>query len=419
MLRQLLFYFICRLSVRAVTIEEVQFHGNDKTSEGVLMTALGDIVGIDLSEKEIAKEISQRIQNIRNLNIFESVTHELVDRQLKVNLVEKWTVIPLLQFNVAGNTSQIRAGGFDTNFLGQYWELGGIYDYLNGLHAGVFWFYDKQFLNFGSELGHEFWLINNIQSLYDEKAELKAEYVRRGMRIKSFYEFPYRENLKLGFALSYENMGSQESGLPNESIDDNRKNSYHIVGGRHAWLIPSVYVEWGQIDSFRYIFEGFKARVDLSAAISETDPFFQFDLETLANFRISQLGYFSFRTYLNWKTSANSRHLLSAGSFEKIRGYYNGQFLGDLQVGANAELRWAFWDSKWFVPQGVIFADGIVNRNKGNPFLSESESYGASVGVGLRALVPAIDRFGLRLDYAFALTENAGPGINFGVNQFF
>jgi len=102
------------------------------------------------------------------------------------------------------------------------------------------------------------------------------------------------------------------------------------------------------------------------------------------------------RNYLN--------HRSSIGGEGRLRGYPSAAFLGENLVAYNVELRTKPIDIFSLQLGGALFFD-VGDAFDGSNFRPKS-----SAGVGLRGLIPQLDRKVMRLDVAFPMVRGSGVG---------
>jgi hypothetical protein len=105
------------------------------------------------------------------------------------------------------------------------------------------------------------------------------------------------------------------------------------------------------------------------------------------------------------------------GGLYEVRGYRDYLRASHAYGLVNAEVRFVAWDWTWLAVVPTVFADMAA--------LAQGQDVRglASLGGGVRLLIPRFVRSGLRLDVAWPLTQQAdgssGPGASIGVFQFF
>src|SRR5690606_7473643 len=104
------------------------------------------------------------------------------------------------------------------------------------------------------------------------------------------------------------------------------------------------------------------------------------------------------------------------GGLDALRGFAADRFTGNNYWLGNLEFRIPSVDSRWFLLQHVFFVDaaGVSENVSDIGVLS-----GASSGLGLRIIVPKIQDFVIRVDYAFPIYDAVPSPPGFGGGQFF
>jgi hypothetical protein len=99
----------------------------------------------------------------------------------------------------------------------------------------------------------------------------------------------------------------------------------------------------------------------------------------------------------------NGRYTVGGGSF---RGYAIGEFEGDARWLGHLEVR------SRAIPAGPLRLGGLVFYDVGHAAPTVQQLGARSdVGVGFRLLIPQLNYYVLRIDWAFALQDGACPGL--------
>jgi outer membrane protein assembly factor BamA len=109
----------------------------------------------------------------------------------------------------------------------------------------------------------------------------------------------------------------------------------------------------------------------------------------------------------------------SLGGLEEIRGYLDGQFVGNTTIQNNIEYRFDVYNHKWGVIQATLFSDQAKEASSFSKITQAQDDFLISSGVGFRFINPKIYRFVARIDYAQTHTRSLQRGISLGVQQFF
>ena len=175
----------------------------------------------------------------------------------------------------------------------------------------------------------------------------------------------------------------------------------------------------GRIDTVRLRQVGYSIEVRpiLGLVLAEAQPLYaQAIVEALAFFAPGSRWNIALRLNGGVTTAVPTQLRYYIGGLDKIRGYIDNYLRTDLYLVANAELRVILFDgfADWLAIMAVAFADGVIAHAEASGLRGA-----ASVGVGIRLLVPKFPRSGLRIDLAEPLQLHALPQVSFGAFQFF
>lgn len=352
------------------------------------------------------------VSDLRNLVIFESVKRT-DDRTIEVK--EIWTTIPIVKFTSGGGVSSLTLGVFDPNIFGQLLEVGGQYGNLAGRNSFVVWTRKHRALG-RSLLGADFWRSERIRFLYNEQGEQESAFIALRQRYHIFIENQLLPYLWIGGGLDY-NTDSMSFDDLNQDFQNQFTNFFALdtLGQKRDKLWLRLFMRLGRLNQDIPFVEGQEFRLELRHANE--------NLLSLANlFSISaQWRGFQKRGNHNWggrllwdfTTSDFPEDLLYVGGFDRVRGFLDGQFVGQDSLTANLEYRYRFFQipSRWIELQAVAFSDLGHLNDKGLFF--------ASVGGGLRVMSPRVYRLNMRFDVAQVLAGQPGPVFSFGLQQFF
>jgi hemolysin activation/secretion protein len=91
------------------------------------------------------------------------------------------------------------------------------------------------------------------------------------------------------------------------------------------------------------------------------------------------------------------------GGLDRIRGFADNRFAGSQFALSNSEGRYLFFEKPAFLLQGIGFIDfGAI----GDEASALTKVRAASIGAGMRLILPKFYRFVVRLDYAKPILKN-------------
>lgn len=396
---------------------EYQVHGNYKTKTSVVDKEIKDLVSKEANKKTIAM-IKRRLWNLR---LFSKIKITRKKQFLKIEVEERWTLIPIAKFSSGGGSSYYALGAYDINFLGNNTEVGAQYENLNGFDAGVAWFRKPQFLKDRNlTIGMDIWSINRVRRLFTENGEENGAFTLKRNRINSFIEKRWKEDFySLGVQVDQHLDRVFERGLSDEQKKKNTENSFSPDEENDStWW--SLYGFIGRLNYVNYLVDGNQLSFKASH-IQSNENYYQLSLKYsfYHQFKDQFNSNFAFQLLASQSNINLRQYQNYVGGLSEVRAYEDGQFFGKSFVQANVEQRFDVFQSESFVTQGAVFVDAAgvgktvseASKISGNTLLSS--------GVGLRFISPKIFRFVARLDYAQSFSRYQNKGISFGIQQFF
>ncbi|MCM4150672.1 outer membrane protein assembly factor [Arenibacter sp. N53] len=276
------------------------------------------------------------------------------------------------------------------------------------------------------------------------------------------FRMPYIIGGNLGFALSYNNITTQEPVFINENTADYRYNNkafevlglyninnknridfginlftedYNYIAGATNPNVPQELKVDKYLYKFIYYYEnikydyhyrsGFGSTLNFQYVKSpdENLPEFLIVINDFVHFnRIGYRGNWANRLRLGIASNIDTPFApFSVDNNVNIRGVGNKIDRGTATIVFNTEYRYSFVDKDWFALQGNFFIDSGTWRNPGGDFsdFTDRESIRVYPGIGLRFIHKRIFNAIFRIDYGYGITKNASHGIVFGIGQYF
>lgn len=339
------------------------------------------------------------------------------DNQYNVfyGIEENFTLNP--QLNVYTTNDEefaYRAGLYEFNTLGRNIAFGGFYqkDIFNSYGINL----RAPFL-FNNKIG----LALNFQSLttqepvFLEQGTADYRYNNTSYELLGLYAFNFKHRIELGINVFNEDyqylFGATAPGVPTDfNVDKN--------------LLKFIY-EYNGLDYYYQYTSGFKSTLNVQyvTANDETLPDFTIWWNDFQYFlRVGQKGNWANRMRIGLATNADSPFApFSVDNNLNVRGVGNTIDRGTGVIVLNTEYRYTFMDKDWFVLQGNAFVDAGSWRNPGGDLgdFGDDQNLRVYPGVGLRFIHKKIFNATFRVDYGYGITPNATSGFVFGIGQYF
>ena len=411
-------YLLSTIAISAqVTVADVKFQGNKKTKTDFLRNFVLLKSGSELDSSLIKKDINRlkRLPAIAHayFQVFEA------DESGKYNVFygieENYTVIPFANVYTSSNDEfAFRVGLQEFNFLGRNITLGGFYQYdvFNSFGAN----FRAPYL-FSNKLG----LALNYQDLttqepvFLENGTADYRYNNESVEVLALYEFNFKHRVEFGVNFFTEDY-TYLSGATDVAVPQNLKVD--------KYLYKLIY-DFNNIDYYYHYLSGFRSTLNLQLVRSQdqTLPNFTIGFNDFLYFlRVGEKGNWSNRLRLGVSSNLETPFApFAVDNNLNIRGVGNTIDRGTAAIVLNTEYRHTLIDKDWFVLQGNIFVDGGSWRNPGGDFgdFTDDQNLRVYPGVGIRFIHKRIFNAIFRIDYGHGVTKDATRGIVFGIGQYF
>ncbi|MBA2661170.1 MAG: BamA/TamA family outer membrane protein [Bradymonadaceae bacterium] len=412
-----------------VHVAQIELQGLRCTEEFVVFNQLPFAAGAQV----FIHEIEEGVRRLRNLAIFDRVEYRLepaldpldadadadaaIERELVITLVERWTILPILNFNFGGNATSFSLGVYDLNIAGRNFELGGLYRYEAGAHSAGAWYRSPSFL--GQRLMRfefELWRASVRRLIYALDGELAGGFEHRShyalVRLAQEWTPSARTSVALRFTIddfslngvpATARQAQQGQGLPQST----------------ALAIVVLGAELGRLDQDSFLVFGQRLSLSLDVASSGfgAPQSYLSPRLNLEFFRTLPLeSTFGARMTLATTNTDSQAYQFYLGGLNNVRGYGNSRFHGRSFWNANVELRVPSFNNRYFVLQHVLFADSTRVIDAPRDLFDITA---ASAGIGLRLIVPRVAGLLIRLDYAWTFFVPGEANFNVGSGQFF
>ncbi len=380
-------------------IDKIEIHGIKRTDPAVVLRELGLRTGDAVTERAWQLGLTR----LWNCGLFSDV-HGAVEtrdgvRVLVLQLDERWTLNPLFSFASGGNSWWLRLGASESNLLGQFLELDGTYERFNQYDGFSLQFRQPRLLGQRVDL----WLA--AERLMRPRPDYVDRRTHGRLEISALFE---RDRLRIG--------GSVDAFAANAVADP-------ISGLRGAQDVAGAFVDaslrLGRLDALRNRQQGASVEIRPGLGQAGGQTWAQANAEALLFTAVGQRWNFAARLRAAAMGQAPVQLHYYLGGLGEMRGFVDNRLRARQYVLANLEARYVAFDSTWFAFIPAAFADLAAARDD-----AAGDVGLISVGGGVRLVVPAFVRTGLRFDLAVPLRGGQCakawcPGLSVGVYQFF
>lgn len=398
------------------TVIDVKVQGNKKLKSS-FVRMISDIKSGAVLDSVVMDEDMIRLKRLPAVSYAYYQVFPAGEDQYNVfyNIEENFTIIPNGNvYTTNDDEFAFRLGLYEFNGLGRNIAFGGFYqrDIYNSYGINL----RAPFL-FNNKIG----LALNFQDLTTQEPVFLTEgvadykYNNTSFEVLGLYNFNFKHRIEAGIIFFNEDYqyldGATNPDIPQDFNVDKR-------------LFKAVY-EYNSLDYFYQYVSGFKSTFNFQYVIS--------DDMTLPDFLI---GWNDFQYFLRFRESGNwvTRLRLGIASNDdtpfapfsvdnniNIRGVGNTIDRGTAAIVLNTEYRHTFVNEDWFVLQGNLFVDAGSWRNPGGGFgdFGDDQNLRVYPGLGLRFIHKRIFDAVFRIDYGYGVTPNSTSGFVFGIGQYF
>ncbi len=421
MIRKYLAYILITLCSAIVFSQEnrvadLKIQGNKKIKSAFIKNVSSIKPGDALDSLVIEQDII-RLKRLPSVSHAYFQVFEAQDDTYNVfyNIVENFTLIPSLNIYTTNDDEfAYRAGLYEFNVFGRNIGFGGFYQ--KDIYSSYAINFRAPYL-FSNKLG----LAVNYQNLttqepvFFDNTTADYKYNNESFEVLGLYEINFKNRFELGFNYFMEDY-AYKSGATSPDVPQELNV--------HKWLLKVIY-EYNNLDYFYQYVSGFRSQFHFQYVTSTNDqlPDFFIAWNDFYFFkRIGQRGNWANRVRMG--LSKNDKTPFAPFSVDNninIRGVGNVIDRGTGVIIYNTEYRHTIYEKNWFVLQGNAFVDSGTWRNPGGDLgdFSKSENVRVYSGIGLRFIHKKIYNAIFRIDYGHGLTKDATNGFVFGIGQYF
>ncbi|MFO0735071.1 MAG: hypothetical protein U0270_04295 [Labilithrix sp.] len=384
-------------------VNRIEMKGIDRTRESTLLGVLPRPLPTTFTPEEL-EEYERRVNN---LAIFDLVTIAIEDDVLVVDVREKWTLTPLIDF-ASGETlkdTYALLGASEDNFLGRALQLGLEGSYLERSWNGEVWAEDHPYRT--SALGFELGGGSLGSSFRFDDSESEWQRRRSGGHLAVKLPNAYGSFLRYEVGIA----GYREAVLDRVGVTPASGTYLHAIGratlDRYLWndLVPRG-----------------------NRVIAEVGPGFFFGPSEQRHYvRLRYLGALALgKTTVvmanvvgDLLNAGNPNHSALLGTISGVRGLPDTFYRSNAQAYLNLELRQSFRIATRWAIQVVALTDAAVLRQLDAAGEPTKVIPAVSFGGGGRIIPTLLSDTLLRVDTAVLALPHRGSVIQVGLSQYF
>jgi outer membrane protein assembly factor BamA len=332
------------------------------------------------------------------------------------NIEENFTIIPSANvYTTNDDEFAYRLGLYEFNLFGQNITFGGFYQ--KDIYDSYAFNFRAPFL-FSRKLG----LAINYQDLTTQEpvffnnTTADYRYNNRSFEVLGLYRFNFTNRVELGvnfFTEDYQyKSGATSPNVPQELKVD--KLLYKFIYEYNNLNYDYQYVEgFRSIFNFQYVHS--RDEEQLPDFLIGWNDFQYFE-------RVGKKGNWANRVRLGIATNDDTPFApFAVDNNLNIRGVGNLIDRGTAAIVVNTEFRHTLYEKGWFALQGNAFIDAGSWRNPGGDLgdFADSQNLRVYPGLGLRFIHKKIFNAIFRIDYGIGITPDSTQGFVFGIGQYF
>jgi hypothetical protein len=355
------------------------------------------------------REIDDWVRRVSNLEAFDDVALRRHDGALELVVQEKWTLLPLIDFQ-SGRTlgdARILLGLTETNLLGTGNGLTVTFARAERGFGGTALFEEHPYRHHRWALGTKFEAASASYRFADG-----AQFRTRSARLDLYgtsppVVSPYA-NFRVGIGLSRLRILDTQGDVP---------------GGTSHAVETFCALHWDAYSWHDTSPHGVRAQLGAGTgalvATGRTEPrhFVEGRIEGAA--RIGPRTIIAVRGMAGVVTRGNAAYSFLVGGVEGVRGLDDAYYRNWLSSYGNLELRHAEYVAPRWAVQGVLFADGAVFEQVSKSGARGSVGVAAALGAGLRIIPTWLAATVLRLDVGRLLVPTPRLAWQIGLSQYY
>ena len=412
----------------SMTIDVVEITGASRTNKAWVLSYLDLTPPLVLTQPMLGRIRAK----LMTTDVFQRVrvSVQTGDRNtLVIDLLEKWTTIPVIRGAYGGGTPLSVLGVYDTHSFGRLWTLGAESHKYGPSPAGfVTWAKAPRWLTGKHVLGFELWREFRRRTImtddFDEIGVINTNtWMSRAILLGPVADFFGLDdsNWQAGIELELRREAPVAFESKDSSSADTVDPSVEPRGIRlseqksNVWSALPTGV-WDNINIEDQDMAGTRLILKAGPLSDDVGTNTQFEIEAFQFFLWPEHWNLALHGVMGASDSKALQAQYFLGGFDSIRGLPDGAIYGTHAAWANAELRKLVGTWKYAKVQVATFVDG---GGAGRAWKDVQDQLHVTAGAGVRIAIPQVYRLMFRFDYAWGLGGKDTHGLSAGLNQFF
>lgn len=343
---------------------------------------------------------------------------------LSIEVVEKWTTIPVIRGAYGGGTPLVVVGGYETHAQGKLYLLGLEARRYGSRPPGLFAFAKspRAWRGRGS-FGSELWLDRRRRAFFDSEGQINAYADSEAWVGKFQWLYPlslWNSNFSdLQGGIHAELTRESPSTFNDRNLERNEELKPTDLSTPHSYqwtatLMPMIAHDKITVDAISL--DGSRTTLKMGGQVAENARSGAAEFETFAYHRYASVVNLAVHGFAGTQGSDSLKNVYFLGGFDSVRGLPDGIHYGTRMMYGNAELRYLALRANYLELQTAAFVDHGTAFSKPEDFRENRET---ALGVGLRFSVPQIYRLLVRIDYGWSVGHTKSQGLSIGLGQFF
>ncbi|NRB83951.1 MAG: outer membrane protein assembly factor [Winogradskyella sp.] len=420
-MKQILILFLVlfsSISYAQNKVTDLKVQGNKKLKTSFIkkMSFIKSGVALDSSVIEEDIKLLKRLPSIAHAYYQVFPAEKENEYNVFYNIEENFTIIPSANvYTTNDDEFAYRLGLYEFNLFGQNITFGGFYQ--KDIYDSYAFNFRAPFL-FSRKLG----LAINYQDLTTQEpvffnnTTADYRYNNRSFEVLGLYRFNFTNRIELGvnfFTEDYQyKSGATSPNVPQELKVD--KLLYKFIYEYNNLNYDYQYVEgFRSIFNFQYVHS--RDEEQLPDFLIGWNDFQYYE-------RVGKKGNWASRIRLGISTNDDTPFApFAVDNNLNIRGVGNLIDRGTAAIVVNTEYRHTLYEKGWFALQGNAFVDAGSWRNPRGDLgdFADAQNLRVYPGFGLRFIHKKIFNAIFRIDYGIGITPDSTQGFVFGIGQYF